>query len=367
MENKERYSSLNEETFYKYKNKRVIKTIDDIDEFINKYPRTNKELNTYIIKKEKGNDVSLLKSFIFYIFTQITSILAVCLVIFCIGFLIGNHISSKSSIINSINYNYYLSSDKGAELYVDNYEGSNMLTLDIMINFNFDYNNIFLGTLISNILLYYYPSNNIGLNSSDICYNSNYVNVDNNFNVDNNLFIKEYNKRKNEGMDSFSNYNINKELFNLFIKEESLIFLNYSIKTDNNIKITFINNTLYDHLIKYPIGGSDISISPGIMQGINSINVLISINHSIQDKHILQKLINDCKNQRIYIQLQFGNIQIKTILFRFQPQMGSFLPFYIPCKIKNKRKTDKNEFRLNVIKNYKVQKSAIKNINFFIN
>ncbi|KOB89043.1 hypothetical protein PFDG_04105 [Plasmodium falciparum Dd2] len=103
------------------------------------------------------------------------------------------------------------------------------------------------------------------------------------------------------------------------------------------------------------------------MQGINSINVLISINHSIQDKHILQNLINDCKNQRIYIQLQFGNIQIKTILFRFQPQMGSFLPFYIPCKIKNKRKTDKNEFRLNVIKNYKVQKSAIKNINFFIN
>ncbi|KNG78645.1 hypothetical protein PFMG_04833 [Plasmodium falciparum IGH-CR14] len=236
-----------------------------------------------------------------------------------------------------------------------------MLTLDIMINFNFDYNNIFLGTLISNILLYYYPSNNIGLNSSDICYNSN------NFNDDNNLFIKEYNKRKNDGMDSFSNYNINKELFNLFIKEESLIFLNYSIKTDNNIKITFINNTLYDDLIKYPIGGSDISISPGIMQGINSINVLISINHSIQDKHILQNLINDCKNQRIYIQLQFGNIQIKTILFRFQPQMGSFLPFYIPCKIKNKRKTDKNEFRLNVIKNYKVQKSAIKNINFFIN
>lgn len=361
MENKERYSSLNEETFYKYKNKRVIKTIDDIDEFINKYPRTNKELNTYIIKKEKGNDVSLLKCFIFYIFTQITSILAVCLVIFCIGFLIGNHISSKSSIINSINYNYYLSSDKSAELYVDTYEGNNMLTLDIMINFNFDYNNIFLGTLISNILLYYYPSNNIGLNSSDICYNSN------NFNDDNNLFIKEYNKRKNDGMDSFSNYNINKELFNLFIKEESLIFLNYSIKTDNNIKITFINNTLYDDLIKYPIGGSDISISPGIMQGINSINVLISINHSIQDKHILQNLINDCKNQRIYIQLQFGNIQIKTILFRFQPQMGSFLPFYIPCKIKNKRKTDKNEFRLNVIKNYKVQKSAIKNINFFIN
>lgn len=267
--------------------------------------------------------MSLLKCFIFYIFTQITSILAVCLVIFCIGFLIGNHISSKSSIINSINYNYYLSSDKSAELYVDNYEGNNMLTLDIMINFNFDYNNIFLGTLISNILLYYYPSNNIGLNSSDICYNSN------NFNDDNNLFIKEYNKRKNDGMDSFSNYNINKELFNLFIKEESLIFLNYSIKTDNNIKITFINNTLYDDLIKYPIGGSDISISPGIMQGINSINVLISINHSIQDKHILQNLINDCKNQRIYIQLQFGNIQIKTILFRFQPQMGSFLPFYI--------------------------------------
>ncbi|CRH00399.1 conserved Plasmodium protein, unknown function [Plasmodium relictum] len=344
-------NTINDIDFCKYKNKNVLKTINDVNELIKKYPRTNRELNTYIIKKDKVNDVSLLKSFVFYIFTQITSILAVCLVIFCIGFLIGNHISSKSSLINSINYNFYLSDEKSAELYMNS--ESNILRLDIMINFNFDYYNLFMGTLISNVLLYYYPSNDIGLTADEFCYN--------------------FKKRKKEKpkispqKTSLTKSTENIEIFKKFIEEESLIFLNYSIKMDNNVKITYINDLLFENLFAYPIGGSDITISPGIMQGVNSINALISINHTINDKSVLDKLLNDCKKGRIYIQLHIGNNQIKTIIFRFKPQTGTFLPFSIPCKIQRNVITKNNEFRLNVIKNYKIQKSSIKNINFFIN
>ncbi|CRG93033.1 conserved Plasmodium protein, unknown function [Plasmodium gallinaceum] len=335
----------------KYKNKNVLKTINDINELINKYPRTNRELNTYIIKKNSTNDISLLKSFVFYVFTQIISILAVCLVIFCIGFLIGNHISSKSSIMNSINYNFYLSYDNGAELYMNS--ESNILRLDIMINFNFDYNNLFMGTLINNMLLYYYPSNDIGLVADEFCYNFE--------------GIKKENGKISPPKTSFIKSAVSDEIFKKFLKEESLIFLNYSIKMDNNVKITYINDLLFENLFAYPIGGSDITMSPGIMQGINSINALISINYNVDDKNILDKLLDDCKKGRIYIQLHSGNNQIKTILFRFQPQTGVFLPFSIPCKIKRNTIIKNNEFRLNVIKNHKIQKSAIKNINLFIN
>ncbi|SBT36028.1 hypothetical protein POVWA2_030160 [Plasmodium ovale wallikeri] len=373
-------SGVQDPDLCKYRNKRVVKTVDDINEFIKDYPRTNRELNTYIIKKDRGNDVSFLKSFIFYIFTQITSVLAVCLVIFCIGFLIGNHISSKSSVINSVNYNVYLGNDVGAELVIrsnsgapnvdgnvgEAKEGSNaggaksddegypIFRVNVMINFNFDYNNLFMGTLISNVLLYYYPANDIGMSSEEMCYNvQNY---------------KFRNTVLSSNRESNKSYKDNDEMYRNFLKEESLIFFNYSIKTNNNINITYVNNVLFENLNSYPIGGSDITISPGIMQGTNSINALASIHHIVKDKEILYNLLNDCKKGRIYLKLHLGEAQIKTILFHFQPQIGFFLPFKIPCTVKKGAVIgEHDEFRLNVVKNYKVQKAAIQNINFFMN
>ncbi|KAI4837717.1 hypothetical protein MKS88_003132 [Plasmodium brasilianum] len=366
MEVKERRSSLNDREFYKYRNKKVIKTIDDINEFIKKFPRTNRELNTYIIKKDRGSDVSLFKSLIFYIFTQITSIVAVCLVIFCIGFLIGNHISSKSSIINSVNHNFYLANNIGAVLHkgmstipskTDINNEKNLLKLDLIINIIFDYNNLFMGTLVSKVLLYYYPSNDIGLNANEFCFNTRKY-----------MFGASNSGIPSKTLSSNKLHDVDVELFKNFIKEESLIFLNYSIKKkDNNTKITFINDVLFEHLHAYPIGGSDITISPGIMQGINSINALVSINHTITDENLYEMLLNDCKKGRIYIQLYFGSNQIRTILFRFQAKIGVFLPFRVPCQVRSNIKIENSEFRMSVIKNYHVQKAAIKNINFFIN
>ncbi|EAA15643.1 hypothetical protein, partial [Plasmodium yoelii yoelii] len=142
---------------FKYRNKRIVKEIDDIHEFIKTYPHTNEELNKYFIKKDRQNSVSPFKRFIFYILTQIASILGVCIIIFCVGFLIGNNISSKSSIINSINNSYYLPNNIGAVLVIDKNstkhndtlsDENNVLTLNIIIKFNFSYNNIFMGTLI---------------------------------------------------------------------------------------------------------------------------------------------------------------------------------------------------------------------------
>ncbi|GAW81293.1 hypothetical protein, conserved [Plasmodium gonderi] len=362
MEGKDR-NSTTDANLCKYKNKKIVKTIDDINEFVKTYPRTNRELNTYIIKKDKGSDVSLLKSFIFYIFTQITSILAVCLVLFCIGFLIGNHISSKSSVINSVIYNFYFPNDIGANFYVvnnklnsnGNYmnQANNTLSLDVIINFNFDYNNLFMGTLISSVLLYYYPANDIGLGANEFCYSSK-----------SGILLR---KQEKYSKGEFTNFHKNDELFRIFAKENSLVFLNYSMKMKQRAQITYINDLLYENLDVYPIGGSDITISPGLMQGINSIHALVSINHTVKDKTILDRLTNDCKKGRIYVQLHFSSIQIKTILFRFQPQTGIFLPFRVPCKIIPETKRLNNEYRLSIIKNYNVQKSAIKNINFFIN
>ncbi|SBS86299.1 hypothetical protein POVCU2_0036400 [Plasmodium ovale curtisi] len=400
-------SGVQDPDLCKYRNKKVVKTVDDINEFIKDYPRTNRELNTYIIKKDRGNDVSFLKSFIFYIFTQITSVLAVCLVIFCIGFLIGNHISSKSSVINSVNYNVYLGNDVGAELVIRSNsgaskvdsnvgeakdssnvagakegsnvggakegsnvggekEGSNVggaisddegypiFRVNVMINFNFDYNNLFMGTLISNVLLYYYPANDIGLSAEEMCYN-----------VQNYTFT---NTVLSSNRETKKSYKDNDEMYTNFLKEESLIFFNYAIKTNNNINITYVNDVLFENLNSYPIGGSDITISPGIMQGTNSINALASIHHIVKDQNILYHLLNDCKKGRIYLKLHLGEAQIKTILFHFQPQIGFFLPFKIPCTVKKGAVIgEHDEFRLNVIKNYKVQKAAIQNINFFMN
>ncbi|ANQ08648.1 Uncharacterized protein PCOAH_00028970 [Plasmodium coatneyi] len=361
MEGKDR-NSTSDANLCKYKNKKIVKTIDDINEFVKTYPKTNRELNTYIIKKDRGSEVSLLKSFVFYIFTQITSILAVCLVIFCIGFLIGNHISSKSSVVNSVIYNFYLANDVGAQLYVGKLAKQNgthgsqvqdTLALDLMINFNFDYNNLFMGTLIGKVLLYYYPANDIGVGAEEHCYrNGTYIAL-----ARSTINPRQFPKwQKND-----------EELFENFAKENSLIFLNYAMKMKKEAQITYINDLLFENLNAYPIGGADITISPGIMQGINSINALVSINHIITDKTLLQQLINDCKKGRIYVQLHFASNQIKTILFRFQPQTGIFLPFRIPCEIKSHDRSPSNEFRLSVIKNYNVQKTAIKNINFFIN
>ncbi|KJP85624.1 hypothetical protein AK88_04737 [Plasmodium fragile] len=362
MEGKDR-NSTSDVNLCKYRNKKIVKTIDDINEFVKRYPRTNRELNTYIIKKDRGSEVSLLKSFVFYIFTQITSILAVCLVIFCIGFLIGNHISSKSSVVNSVIHNFYLANDIGAQLYVtklankNDRHGSQMhdtLALDLMINFNFDYNNLFMGTLIGKVLLYYYPANDIGLRGEDYCYHNSRNSALSHSIMGPGGKYPKWNKN-------------DEELFDIFAKENSLIFLNYAMKMKREAQITYINDLLFENLNAYPIGGADITISPGIMQGINSINALVSINHIITDKTLLQHLVNDCKKGRIYVQLHFTSNQIKTILFRFQPQTGIFLPFKIPCEIKSYDKSPSNEFRLTVIKNYNVQKTAIKNINFFIN
>ncbi|GAB66802.1 hypothetical protein PCYB_101520 [Plasmodium cynomolgi strain B] len=351
MEGKDR-NSTSDANLCKYKNKKIVKTIDDINEFVKTYPRTNRELNTYIIKKDRGNEVSLLKSFVFYIFTQITSILAVCLVIFCIGFLIGNHISSKSSLVNSVIYNFYPANDIGAQLFLAKHANPNdrqgnqvhdTLALDLMINFNFDYNNLFMGTLIGKVLLYYYPANDIGVRGEEYCY----------YNSKNNVLTQSMMSPRRQFPKSQKNH---EELFDIFEKENSLIFLNYAMKMKREAQITYINDLLFENLNAYPIGGADITISPGIMQGINSINALVSINHIIRDKTLLHHLLNDCKKGRIY-----------TILFRFQPQTGIFLPFKIPCEMKSYDRSSSNEFRLSVIKNYNVQKTAIKNINFFIN
>ncbi|CAA9988570.1 conserved Plasmodium protein, unknown function [Plasmodium knowlesi strain H] len=362
MEGKDR-NSTSDVNQCKYKNKKIVKTIDDINEFVKTYPRTNRELNTYIIKKDRGSEVSLLKSFVFYIFTQITSILAVCLVIFCIGFLIGNHISSKSSVVNSVIYNSYSPNDIGAQLYVGKLANQNerqrsqvhdALGLDLMINFNFDYNNLFMGTLIGKVLLFYYPANDIGVRSEEYCYRNSTYSALAQFMMSPKRQFPKWQKN-------------HEELYAIFAKENSLIFLNYAMKMKREAEITYINDLLFENLNAYPIGGADITISPGIMQGINSINALVSINHIITDKTLLQHLINDCKKGRIYVQLHFASNQIKTILFRFQPQTGIFLPFRIPCEIKSQDNGLNNEFRLSVIKNYNVQKTAIKNINFFIN
>ncbi|EUD68387.1 hypothetical protein C922_01407 [Plasmodium inui San Antonio 1] len=362
MEGKDR-NRTSDANLCKYKNKKIVKTIDDINEFVKTYPRTNRELNTYIIKKDRGREVSLLKSFVFYIFTQITSILAICLVIFCIGFLIGNHISSKSSLINSVIDNFYAANDIGAQLYVQTVANPNdgqgsevhhALALDLIINFNFDYNNLFMGTLIGKVLLYYYPANDIGVRDEEYCY----------YNGKNNAVAQSM---RNPGR-QFPKWQKNEEeLFDIFAKENSLIFLNYAMKMKKKSEITYINDLLFENLNAYPIGGADITISPGIMQGINSINALVSINHLITDKTLLNHLMKDCEKGRIYVQLHFASNQIKTIFFRFQPQTGIFLPFRILCEIKSHDKSPSNEFRLSVIKNYNVQKTAIKNINFFIN
>ncbi|CAG9474804.1 conserved Plasmodium protein, unknown function [Plasmodium vivax] len=363
MEGKDR-NSTSDANFSKYKNKKIVKTIDDINEFVKTYPRTNRELNTYIIKKDRGSEVSLLKSFVFYIFTQITSILAVCLVIFCIGFLIGNHMSSKSSVVNSVIYNFYSAKDLGAQLYVvrdanpNDGEGGQVhdtLALDLMINFNFDYNNLFMGTLIGKALLYYYPANDIGVRGEEYCYSDG-----KNGEVAQPMMMsarRQFSKWQQK----------DEKLLAIFEKENSLIFLNYAMKMKREAQITYINDLLLENLNAFPIGGADVTISPGIMQGINSINALVSINHMISDQALLHHLTNDCKKGRIYVQLHFASNQIKTILFRFQPQTGMFLPFRIPCEIKSHEKSPSNEFRLSVIKNYNVQKTAIKNINFFIN
>ncbi|VWU49413.1 conserved protein, unknown function [Hepatocystis sp. ex Piliocolobus tephrosceles] len=359
---------MEETNISRYRNKRVVKTVDDINEFIRKYPRTNKELNIYMTKKNKESGVSFVKSYFFYIITQITSILGICLIIFSIGFLIGNNVSSKLLLMNSINDNYFLINDLGARLIV-NKNDRNILLLDIIINFNFDYSNIFMGTLISNVMLYYYPSNEIGNNADEVCYNKN------------NLKFKKKVLDNNILLNTISNYNkeYNKEKYITFLKEGSLVFFNYSIKDNkNNPMVTYINDILFNNLIAYPIGGSEITLSPGIMKGINFINVLASINHNIADTQLLDFLLKDCAKGRIYIQLHFWNVIIKTISFRFQPQMGTFLPFKIPCEIKQVNKIDdkteggilsqnNDDFRLSVLKNYQVQILSIKNINMFVN
>ncbi|SCM23410.1 conserved Plasmodium protein, unknown function [Plasmodium chabaudi adami] len=345
----------------KYRNKRIVKEIDDIHEFIKTYPHTNEELNNYFIKKDRQNSVSPFKRFIFYILTQIASILAVCIIIFCVGFLIGNNISSKSSIINSISNSYYLSNNIGAVLIIgkpstQNTDSSNdvnnVLTLNMMINFNFNYNNIFMGTLISKVLLHYYPANAIKLNPNEYCYNV----------YNSNIINDGIRKHKTD-------FGKNSDDYISFLQDESLIFLNYSIKENRNIKITYINDLLFSKLTSYPIAGSDITVSPGIMHGISSINTLISVNYIIKDTNIQDNLLNDCKLGRIYLRLDLVDPRIKTMFFRFTPQIGTFLPFKIPCEIKNgKTVTNENkEFRDNLIKQHKMQRSAIKNISLFMN
>ncbi|ETB62488.1 hypothetical protein YYC_01052 [Plasmodium yoelii 17X] len=349
---------------FKYRNKRIVKEIDDIHEFIKTYPHTNEELNKYFIKKDRQNSVSPFKRFIFYILTQIASILGVCIIIFCVGFLIGNNISSKSSIINSINNSYYLPNNIGAVLVIDKNstkhndtlsDENNVLTLNIIINFNFSYNNIFMGTLISKVLLYYYPANEIKLNPNDYCYN-----------VNNKFGLRQNNDDFGQNKNDFGQ---NNDDYTFFLQDESLVFLNYSNKENKNIKITYINDLLFSNLKSYPIAGSDITISPGIMYGISSINTLASVNYIIKDTEIQNNLLNDCKLGRIYLRLDLIDPRIKTMFFRFKPQIGIFLPFRIPCIIKKEHTvTNENkEFRENLIKHHKMQRSAIKNISLFMN
>lgn len=373
-------STIKNSEFCKYRDKKVINTVDQINELITNYGRTNEKLNTYLIRHDKKKDVSIFKSMTFYVFTQIACVLTVCTIVFSIGLLIGNRLVSRSSIIHAVHDEPSFDERSRVEL-IKTPHNETYLKGDFSVSFNVIYDNMFMGTFISSVLLLYYPSNDIGLSPDEICYsekldhqiNSVAASTSNEEFTWKNIAINK-NSSLEEKLKQFDRIG---EMLNEFRKEESLMFLNSSILSYQRVKdVIYMNDKLFDKLKVYPIAGSDTTMSPGLVQGLNNITVTISLQHKVSkangitsDAKLLEYLTADCKKGRVYLQIHFVVSHIKTIFFRTQPQSGIFLPFQVPCIIAENTKSlyDPSTFRVNVIKNYNIQKNAIKHINFFIN
>lgn len=353
----------------KYRDRRVIKTVNDLNELIKYYSRTNEKLNTYIIKKDKTKAASFLKSLTFYVFTQITSWISIFLVIFFVGFLIGYHLSPKSVLLNLVNQNLQIMDNEEAILYKmsDNY----VLRLSSTVDFSFDYNNLFMGTLIGNMVLYYYPSNDIGVSGNEVCYALEETTVDNNTGGAKVEEKKPFSTGVPIKRTPFNAEDL-KTIFKKFDTDESLIFLNSALTKSKYVKdknITYMNDCLFSDFNAYPLGGSEIAVSSGILQGINYVTTELSINTIFDNSNneFLSYLIKDCTLGRIYVQLHFLSNQVKTILLRIKPQKSIFLPFKIKCRIVPTVEIPADsEFRSKVIHSYRIQMAAARNINFFI-
>lgn len=356
--------------YCKYRNKRVIKTVNHLNELIKNYSKTNEKLNTLIIKKNKTKTASLLKSLTFFFFTRITSTIAIFFVVCFFGFLVGYHMSPKRALLHFVNQNFEAVDNEHAFLYKT--EKGYVLRLDCIFDFTFDYNTIFMGTLVSSMMVYYYPSNNIGMSANEVCYSKENAKVNTKTQIDkaetaseNNNALKKMNPRTNDTIKELQ------KVFEKFEKDESVIFLNSSSTSakNSNITVTYMNDFLFSELNAYPIGGSDVAISAGILYGINYVNTHISVNNIFDNTNsdMLAQLLEDCKKGRIYIQLRILTYHIKTILFRVKPPKGMFLPFKINCKIvEGEIATTNNDFRSKVLQSYRIQRVTIHSINFFI-